>query len=43
MSFINDNYDKRLVDKDDDSTMFEDTADGFIDFSDINPFSEGVL
>ena len=43
VSFINDNYDKRLVDKDDDSTMFEDTADGFIDFSDINPFSEGVL
>ncbi len=40
---INDNYDKRLVDKDDDSTMFEDEADGFIDFSDINPFSEGVL
>jgi len=37
---INDNYDKRTVDKDDDSTFLEFEADSFIDFSEINPFSE---
>lgn len=38
---INDNYDKKLVDKEDDSTMYQDKALEFIDFSDRNPFSEG--
>ena len=36
----NDNEDKRLVDKGDTSTFFEDEAAEFIDFSDMNPFSE---
>ena len=36
----NDNADKRLVDKGDTSTFFQDEAAEFIDFSDINPFSE---
>lgn len=40
---INDNYDKRLIDKDDDSTFFQSGGSGFIDFSEINPFSEGAF
>tara|TARA_R110001592_G_scaffold291587_3_gene561006 strand:+ start:746 stop:1513 length:768 start_codon:yes stop_codon:yes gene_type:complete len=36
----NDNEDKRLVDKGDTTTFFQDEAAEFIDFSDINPFSE---
>ncbi len=37
---INDNYDKRTQDKDDDSTFFQDEGADFIDFSEFNPFSE---
>ena len=37
---INDNYDKRTQDKDDDSTFFQDEGLEFIDFSEFNPFSE---
>ena len=40
-TLINDNYDKRLTDKDDDSTFFEEGGKAFIDFSERNPFSEG--
>ena len=36
----NDNEDKRLVDKGDTTTFFQDEAAEFIDFSEINPFSE---
>ena len=37
---FNDSFSKRTTDKADTSDFFEDTADGFIDFSEINPFSE---
>ena len=37
---INDNYDKRTQDKDDDSTFLQDEGLEFIDFSEFNPFSE---
>ena len=37
---FNDSFSKRTIDKGDTSDFFEDTADGFIDFSEINPFSE---
>ena len=40
---ITDAYDKRTVDLDDDSTFFQQEADGFIDFSDRDPFSEGNI
>jgi|TARA_B100000073_G_scaffold80509_2_gene61268 hypothetical protein len=40
---INDNYSKRLVDKDDDSDFFQGGASGFIDFSEVNPFSENLF
>ena len=40
---INDNYSKRLVDKDDDSDFFQSGGSRFIDFSEINPFSEGTF
>lgn len=40
IEITNDSADKRLVDKGDTSTMFETEGDSFIDFSEINPFSE---
>lgn len=42
VEIINDNYDKKLTDKNDDTTFFQDEAN-FIDFSEINPFSEGTF
>jgi len=38
---MNDNYDKKLADADDDSTLFQTGGAEFIDFSERNPFSEG--